>query len=97
MLANTSDYFTLLEQIKAEISTTRTRAVTHVNSELICMYWRVGKMLGKGSWGDKVIDTLSKDVRAAYPGIKGFSPRYLKYMKRFAYENEFEIVQTVFA
>ena len=97
MLANTDDYFTLLEEIKAEISTTRARVVTHVNSELICMYWRVGKMLGKGSWGDKVIDTLSKDVRAAYPGIKGFSPRYLKYMKKFANENELEIMQTVFA
>jgi predicted nuclease of restriction endonuclease-like (RecB) superfamily len=34
--------------------------------------------------GAKVIDRLSADLRAAFPDMKGFSPRNLKYMRAFA-------------
>lgn len=98
MLANTPDYLDALNQIKDEIRNTRTRAARTVNSELICMYWRIGsELLRHSEWGNKYIDTLSRDIREAFPGIKGFSPRYLKYMKKFASENDYEIVQTLFA
>lgn len=35
-------------------------------------------------WGAKVIERLSRDLRAAFPEMKGFSPRNLKYMRAFA-------------
>jgi len=35
-------------------------------------------------WGAKVIDRLSRDLRAAFPLMKGFSARNLKYMRYFA-------------
>jgi predicted nuclease of restriction endonuclease-like (RecB) superfamily len=35
-------------------------------------------------WGAKVIDRLSRDLHAAFPGQQGFSPRNLKYMRAFA-------------
>jgi predicted nuclease of restriction endonuclease-like (RecB) superfamily len=38
----------------------------------------------KHGWGTKVIDTLAKDLRAAFPDMRGFSPTNLKYMRRFA-------------
>lgn len=47
--------------------------------------------------GDRFVESLSTDIRCEYPGIKGFSVRYLKYMAKFARETDFEIVQTVFA
>jgi hypothetical protein len=31
-----------------------------------------------------VIDRLSADLHAAFPEMKGFSPRNLKYMRAFA-------------
>jgi len=31
-----------------------------------------------------VIDRLARDLRAAFPEMKGFSPRNLKYMRAFA-------------
>jgi hypothetical protein len=37
---------------------------------------------GKG--GAKVIDRLAHDLRAAFPDMKGFSPRSLKYIRAFA-------------
>jgi hypothetical protein len=35
-------------------------------------------------WGAKVIDRLAVDLREAFPDMKGFSPRNLKYMRAFA-------------
>ena len=35
-------------------------------------------------WGAKVIERLAHDLREAFPEMKGFSPRNLKYMRAFA-------------
>jgi hypothetical protein len=35
-------------------------------------------------WGAKVIDRLAADLRHAFPEMKGFSPRNLKYMRAIA-------------
>jgi uncharacterized protein DUF1016 len=35
-------------------------------------------------WGAKIIDRLAGDLRGAYPDMKGFSPRNLKYMRAFS-------------
>ena len=49
-------------------------------------------------WGVKVIDRLASDLRSAFPGIKGFSPRNLKYMRAFARARpDREFVQAVLA
>ena len=37
-----------------------------------------------GNGGAKVIERLAHDLRAAFPDMKGFSPRNLKYMRAFA-------------
>lgn len=98
MLENGSEYLLVLSQVKEEIAQTRALAVNRVNSELICMYWRIGALLDARSfWGSKSIETLSQDIRTAFPGIRGFSVRYLKYMMKFARETEWEFMQTVFA
>ena len=98
MLMDTNEYITFLESIKAEITQTRARAVGKVNSELICLYWRIGSELNsRKDWGASVIDTLSKDIRVAFPQIKGFSARNLRYMAKFARECNEEFLQTVSA
>ena len=35
-------------------------------------------------WGAEVIDRFAADLRREFPEMKGFSPRNLKYMRRFA-------------
>ena len=37
-------------------------------------------------WGSKVIDQLSRDLKSAFPEMKGFSVTNLKYMRKFAAE-----------
>lgn len=45
----------------------------------------------RSEWGNKYIETLSKDIRAAFPGIRGFSGRSPKHMVKFAREVDSEL------
>jgi hypothetical protein len=38
----------------------------------------------RADWGARAIDRLPSDLREAFPDMKGFSPRNLKYMRAFA-------------
>lgn len=87
MLANNDDYGDAVARIKSEITESRNRVVQSANTELIRLYWKVGRVIDdKAIWGDKLLDTLSRDIRMAFPGIKGFSVRSMKYMVKFARE-----------
>ncbi|MVN87617.1 DUF1016 family protein [Deinococcus sp. HMF7620] len=82
------DYATLLGELKQQIRQAQTRAVLAVNRELMALYWRIGQSIldrqAQQGWGAKVIDQLSRDLRAEFPDLKGFSPTNLKYMRSFA-------------
>ena len=45
LLCNDASYMETLERVKREISGAHSRAVLAVNSEVICMYWRIGKLI----------------------------------------------------
>jgi len=55
---------------------------------MVLLYWDLGRIIlerqNRAGWGAKVIDRLAKDLRDAFPDMKGFSPRNLKYMRAFA-------------
>ncbi|HSS78999.1 MAG TPA: PDDEXK nuclease domain-containing protein [Thermoanaerobaculia bacterium] len=82
------DYAAWLADLKSRIATAQFRATLAVNSELVRLYWEIGRGILERQvnhgWGTKVIDTLAKDLRLAFPEMKGFSPTNLKYMRRFA-------------
>lgn len=82
------DYAAVLNELKQRVVQARYRAQRQVNTELIRMYWQIGKIRAEstddGEWGSKVIDRLSTDLRTAFPGSRGFSPRNLLYMRSFA-------------
>jgi predicted nuclease of restriction endonuclease-like (RecB) superfamily len=81
-------YQELLGDLKERISSARIRAVLSVNHELILLYWQIGRSIQERQethgWGTQVIDRLSADLRRAFPDMKGFSPRNLRYMRTFA-------------
>ena len=85
---NEKEYFILLADLKNRIRKAQIKAVISVNKELIFLYWEIGKTIldrqMKEGWGSKVIDRLSRDLMKSFPGMKGFSPRNLKYMRKFA-------------
>jgi predicted nuclease of restriction endonuclease-like (RecB) superfamily len=81
-------YHELLEEIASRISTSQVRAALGVSRELVLLYWSIGReiLLRQGSegWGAKVIDRLGRDLQIRFPGVEGFSPRNLKYMRSLA-------------
>lgn len=83
-----SGYADWLAELKTRIHTARQRATLAVNRELVLLYWQIGRDIlerqTRQGWGAKVIDRLGHDLRTAFPEMKGFSPRNLKYMRAFA-------------
>ena len=83
-----SDYADWLADLKRRIHGARQRALLAANDEQIRLYHDIGMDIMQRQmtqrWGARVIDRLSSDLRAAFPDMKGFSSRNLKYMKVFA-------------
>ena len=96
------DYKLFITGIKEQIKKERLKAVLSANSSMILMYWKIGKSIldkqKSESWGSKVIDRMSHDLKESFPDMSGFSPRNLKYMRKFAEAwPDFEIVQRTVA
>ncbi len=95
-------YLIFLQELKQRIRESQLRASLSVNRELVLLYWRIGRDIllrqERENWGAKVIDRLAADLKRAFPEMKGFSPRNLKYMRAFAetWPDE-EFVQEVLA
>jgi predicted nuclease of restriction endonuclease-like (RecB) superfamily len=87
-LALPAGYGPLLVSLKEQIQHTRLKAVLAANAAMVMLYWEIGNSIAtrqnQDGWGAKVIDRLSHDLREAFPDMKGFSPRNLKYMRAFA-------------
>lgn len=83
-----ADYASLLTEIRQRIRQERLRVVLASNAAMVLLYWDIGqRILDKQNaqgWGAKIIDRLAADLRDAFPDMKGFSPRNLKYMRAFA-------------
>ncbi len=92
MTPNTIDtsYITFFDALKKQVEVSRYKTALRVNEELILLYHHIGSQILKSQtehgWGAKVINQISKDLRKAFPDMKGFSPQNLKYMRRFAEE-----------
>jgi predicted nuclease of restriction endonuclease-like (RecB) superfamily len=82
------DYAHWLADLKTRIASARQQAALSVNQEQIRLYWQIGREILERQqaqgWGAKVIDRLAADLQEAFPEIKGFSSRNLKYMRFFA-------------
>ena len=95
-------YAEWLLDLKSRIHTAQQRAALAVNRELVLLYWQIGRDIlarqAEQGWGAKVIERLAHDLREAFPEMKGFSPRNLKYMRAFAEAwPDAEFVQAVLA
>ena len=95
-------YADWLSELKTRIHTAQQRAALAVNRELVLLYWQIGRDIlarqAEQGWGAKVIERLAHGLRTAFPQMKGFSPRNLKYMRAFAEAwPDAEFVQAVLA
>jgi len=76
-----------IRELKEEILRSRYQAAKLVNSEMLKLYFRVGKALDQKieqeKWGAKVLDAISAQLQQELPGLKGFSAASLRKMRLF--------------
>jgi predicted nuclease of restriction endonuclease-like (RecB) superfamily len=88
----------LLKEIKARIQQSQARAVLAVNTEMVRLYWDIGRIIDgrqqQEGWGAAVIPRLARELQNELPEVKGFSERNIKRMLAFfrAYQNPAAIV-----
>ncbi|MFJ6537692.1 YhcG family protein [Paenarthrobacter sp. NPDC091711] len=87
-LALPADYSDLLDALKERVRRARQTALRTVNTQLIELYWSIGKTVMERQqverWGSGVMGRLAEDLRAEFPEMKGLSRRNLFYMRAFA-------------
>ncbi len=78
-----NDFVNLIQLIQ----TTRNRALSAVNSELVNLYWQVGQYvsmrLEKANWGDGTVVELAQYIQKHHPEMKGFDKNNIYRMCRF--------------
>jgi predicted nuclease of restriction endonuclease-like (RecB) superfamily len=81
------NYQALFSDIKLKIQRSQIKSALAVNSELILLYWEIGKSIAEKQnqegWSAGIIPRLSKDLQLEIPGTKGFSERNLGRMLAF--------------
>jgi len=81
-----ANYAEILHDLKQRIRAAHAKAATAVNTELIHLYLHIGRTLSiqaaTAGWGDKVVERLARDLRAAFPAMKGFSRTNVFYMRQ---------------
>ena len=94
-----NDYTQTLIEIKNKIQEAQVKAIIAVNTELLKLYWTIGKIIvvqqEKNAWGTNVIEKLAQDLQNLFPGLGGFSRANVFRMRGFylAYEKVAQAVR----
>ena len=74
-------------EVVSLIEQARLRAYQAVNTELVGLYWQIGKYISRkletAEWGEGVIDRLARHLALTLPGLRGFTRSNLFRMRRF--------------
>jgi len=88
----------IYEEIKQLVNNSRERVYTAVNTEMLNLYWNIGKIImeiqqgnERANYGETILEKLSKKLTDEFG--KGFSRRNLERMRKFY--NIFSISETV--
>ena len=74
-----------LTALKQRIRSAQIKAALKVNAELLVLYWDLGREIllkeKEQNWGSGFLKSLSNDLKADFPEVKGFSLTNLKYIR----------------
>lgn len=81
------DYALWLADLKDRYRKAQVRAAVKVNAEQLLFNWQLGRDLvqkkAEERWGSGVVEQVSLDLKAAFPGVSGFSTTNLWSMKKW--------------
>ena len=85
---NENEINSLFDNIKGLVINSRNRVYTTVNTEMLNLYWNIGKAImeiqqgdERASYGETILEKLSQKLTAEFG--KGFSKRNLERMRKF--------------
>lgn len=79
-----SNFKEIINTIKEDIKKTQIKAAQKVNSELIMLYFRLGKIVSENkSYGNNFTKQISIELKLTFPNMKGFSERNIRAMRLF--------------
>lgn len=82
-----NDYKEWIKDLSQRYRCSQIKAAVKVNREMLKYYWSIGRdivtLKADARWGDKLMKTLSADMKALEPEARCFSETNLKYMKYF--------------
>lgn len=82
-----SGYAELLVELKTRVRSAQLKAAVTVNTEMIQLYWDIGRMIVErqetAKWGKSVVETLASDLQREFPGQSGFSAQNIWKMRQF--------------
>ena len=88
LINNDNEINHIFDDIKELVINSRNKVYQTVNTEMLSLYWNIGKAImeiqqgdERASYGDAVLDKLSQKLTNEFG--KGFSPRNLRTMRKF--------------
>lgn len=88
LIKDDKEITTIYNNIKKLVINSREKVYTAVNTEMLNLYWNIGKIImeiqegkEKASYGEAVLEKLSQKLTAEFG--KGFSSRNLRTMRKF--------------
>ena len=82
-----SDYKPFFQHILNRIQSSSYEMLMAVSKQTLLLYWEIGRIVSEkivlAGWGKSVVEQLAKDLQTEIPGVRGFSARNIRSMKRF--------------
>lgn len=87
LIKTDTGYAEWIKSLSLRFRQSQIKAAVKVNSELIRFYWELGRdiveLKAEERWKQNFWESLSNDLQASLPGVKGFSITNLQYTRRF--------------
>lgn len=78
------DFKEIISNIKEEIINTQIKTMQEVNSNLIRLYFKLGKIVSENKiYGNNFTKQISTELKLTFPSMKGFSERNIRAMRLF--------------
>ena len=75
------------KEIKSAIIRAQARVSANANAEMLSLYFGIGRYVSHKTktekWGTGVIDSISAQLQKEMPGLRGFSSRNIRNMRKF--------------
>lgn len=83
-IVKTQEYYEWINDLKSKIHAARTKVALTINSQLLELYWEIGKDISErqrqSDWGSKLIEQVATELKNEFPELKGFSRRNIYAM-----------------